>query len=141
MHAQDTTTPEFREAVARFAETLNTVAGHPPAGNGDQPYFFGSLDRQHWGLDHCGANWNQPLPPRLASQLARVHRKACGIDALAGLLMADFETRFTGDEEPRFTGCMAEGLFLAMTELAADVRNTLSVMGEQLPRPNTGDRA
>lgn len=141
MHAQDTTTPEFREAVARFAETLNAVAGSPPPGNTELPYLFHALGRQRWGLDHCGANWEQPLPARLAGQLARAHRKATAIDALAGLLMADFEARIAGDEEPRFTGCMTEGLFLALTELAGEVHNTLSVLGEQLERTPKGAAA
>ena len=141
MHAHETTTPEFREAVARFAETLNTVAGNPAADNGDLPYLFHALQRQRWGIDHCGANWEQPLPARLSGQLASAHRKATAIDALAGLLMADFEARIAGDEEPRFTGCMTEGLFLALTELAGEMHNTLSVLGEQLERMPKGAAA
>lgn len=141
MHVSDTT-PEFREAVARFADTLNTVAGNPPAGNADLPYLFHALERQRWGKDHCGANWDQPLPARQASTLARTHRQAAGLNALASLLLADFETQECGSEEPHFTPHLREGLFLALTELANEVHGALSVIGEHLERPaQTGERA
>lgn len=144
MHAQEQSqqfAPEIEAALDRMAETLKHLRRDPTPVNDDQAYFFHALDRQRWGKDHCGTNWEQPLPPRLASQLARVHRKACGIDALAGLLMADFETRIAADEEPRFTACITEGLFLALTELAGEMHNTLSVLGEQLERTPKGAAA
>lgn len=127
---------------ARFADTLDAVAAAPQPGNEELPYFFMAMARQRWGRDHCGTNWETALPARLAGQLAGAHRKACAIDAVAGLLLADFETRVSGTEEPRLTAVMAEGLFMALTELTGHLHDTLSLIGEQVERPGqTGARA
>ncbi|MCC7097789.1 MAG: hypothetical protein IT472_11490 [Thermomonas sp.] len=125
MHARTTTPPDAREATD----------------NGDIPYLLHALRRQRWGVDHCDTDWKQPLPAHAAVHLARVHRKATAIDALAGLLLANFETRTAVDDESRLDDCMTEGLFLALNELTADVHNMLGVMSEQLADTNKGDAA
>lgn len=120
---------EMKDAVKRVSEAVGVISGGDAAVNEAPPYFFDALQRQRYGIDHCGQNWERALPAGQSAVLARVHRKASAVDALAGLLMADFEAQQPGADEPQFSPAMREGLFLALTELASDVHGAISGIG------------
>jgi hypothetical protein len=128
-------------ADARIGAAIDHLSSAPGAQNDDLPYFFSALDRQRFHIDHCGGHWDRQLPPPQTERLAIAYRKAAGISALAGVLMADHETAEAGSEEPRFTPVVREGLFLALTELSNDVHNILSEVGDGLKQASRGGAA
>jgi hypothetical protein len=50
----------------RLAAAVDAVSRNTEAQNDSPPqtYFFDALNRQRYAIDHCGANWEQPLPAR-----------------------------------------------------------------------------
>ena len=126
----------------RITEAVRTAAASPAPANEPQergPELFEAMDRQRYGTDHCGTNWNVVLASRHTGRLAAAHRQATAVKAVAGLLMADEEARVVNSHEDVETPClsasMREGLFLALTELSAGVHETLSYLGQVIDSP------
>lgn len=135
MHAHDTT-PEFRDAVARFAETLNALAASPPATNDPEhdytSTFFRRLRQSDGGRDVSGVDWNRPLPGHFGYRLASVCREVHAITGLAELLHADNAAREEGSDSDQLGEYRRNQMFIALVELANNTAHTLGTLGDCL---------
>ena len=137
MHAQPNTTPEFRDALAGLAETINAVAGQLPATNEAVPdytsTFFRRLRQSDGGAhDVGGVNWNRPLPAHFGYRLASVCREVHAITGLAELLHADNAAREEGSDSDQLGEYRRNQMFVALVELANNTAHTLGTLGDYL---------
>lgn len=127
---------EMQDAVERLRSTINTVASDPVAGNAEffdmEPGLFRALARQRGGRDSIGTSWERPLPQHFGYRLAPVQRQVAGLNGLASLLLADFETQQEGEAHQQFTPFLREQLFMALTELAGAAYETMQGLSNEL---------
>lgn len=136
MHAQANIAPEFRDALAGLAETINAVAGQLPATNEAVPdytsTFFRRLRQSDGGCDVAGVNWNRPLPAHFGYRLASVCREVHAITGLAELLHADNAAREEGSDSDQLGEYRRNQMFVALVELANNTAHTLGTLGDYL---------
>lgn len=134
--SNDRITPEQREVLARFADTIDAVGNGPAADNNDQAaadlVFFDYLKRRRCSHGGSGILWGDtPVPTPVRESIARLDRCAFGIDGLLTIIAAECNAMETG------TGAIGANvlgrLLIAAEELNHHACNTFYDIVEVYP--------